>query len=322
MAHKTLVVGLGQIGMGYDLVLDDLHIYSHARAFDRHPAFDLVGGVDPDASRRMVFERTYGRPGFVSIESALSDRQVDVVAIAVPTELHAKALSEVLAKSAPKAVLCEKPLSYDLDEAQAMVAACAAKGVDLYVNYFRRSHPGAIEVKRRIDIGEIATPLKGVVWYSKGLRHNGSHFLNLLEYWLGPVQDMNLIRAGRLWDNKDPEPDLDIVFKDGSVTFLAAWEEHFSHYTVELLSPSGRLRYERGGSRIEWQPLMKDGNFSNYTVLQSQPEIIPSGIDRYQWDVAEALATALEDLPAQICTGQAALITLQNIARAGLNGKA
>ena len=28
-------------------------------------------------------------------------------------------------------------------------------------------------------------PIKGVCWYSKGLLNNGSHFINLLEFWLG-----------------------------------------------------------------------------------------------------------------------------------------
>jgi hypothetical protein len=48
-----LLVGLGQIGLGYDLALDpDRYIYTHSRALSRHPKFRLLVGVDPDAGFR------------------------------------------------------------------------------------------------------------------------------------------------------------------------------------------------------------------------------------------------------------------------------
>ena len=95
---------------------------------------------------------------------------------------HSLTLKEVLAHSTPKLILCEKPLAYDLDEAGEMVEACESAGVKLFVNYMRRADPGAIEIKARIESGQIATPIKGVAWYSKGFLHNGSHFFNLLEF--------------------------------------------------------------------------------------------------------------------------------------------
>ena len=314
MPFKVLVVGLGQIGMGYDLLLEAELIYSHARAFARHPAFELVGGVDPDAERRAVFEQTYACPAYADIGAALVARAVDVVTIAVPTSYHQAALMEILEHARPQAILCEKPLADDLGAAQAMVDACASKGVTMYANYIRRSDPGAIEVERRIACGLIEAPLKGVVWYSKGLRHNGSHFLNLLEYWLGPVRKMAVIQPGRLLQDGDAEPDLDITFERGRAVFLAAREEDFSHYTVELIAANGRLRYERGGARIEWQSIAKDEQLDGYTRLSELPEVIPSDMGRYQWHVADQLAAVLQGRVAQLCTGTEALISLINIA--------
>src|SRR2546428_243397 len=78
--------------------------------------------------------------------------------------------------------------------------------------------------------GEIALPVKGVVWYSKGLFNNGSHFINLLQDWLGDVREVRVIESGRWWGGLDPEPDLLVSFAHGSVCVLAAREEHFSHY--------------------------------------------------------------------------------------------
>lgn len=311
MSSGVLIVGLGQIGMGYDLGLDPAaHVYSHARAFSQHPKFHLIGGVDPDAERRQTFTRTYGCPAYSELRAALAHHQPALVVIAVPTQFHELTLRQVLEFSHLKAVLCEKPLAYELDEARSMVEVTAAGNVSLYVNYVRRSDKGVIECKRRLDFGEIAAPVKGVVWYSKGFLHNGSHFFNLLEYWLGSMQSSVVLDRGRLWDGTDPEPDVQVTFERGTIVFQAAWEEAFSHYTIELLSPSGRLRYEQGGKLIQWQPARPDPYFQGYTTLSSTSETIACDMYRYQWHVAEQLARALDGQDASLCSGTDALDTL------------
>lgn len=315
MIRSVLIVGLGQIGVGYDLHLDaNLHVYSHARAFNSHPAFRLIGGVDPNARQRDVFTNAYGCPAFSELAAALEYRQPDVVVLAVPTSLHAGTLQQVLDQSRPSAILCEKPLSYSVGEARVMTQICLAHGVSLYVNYMRRSDVGVVEIKRRLDAGEIAGPVKGVVWYSKGFLHNGSHFFNLLEYWLGTMQGFLELNPGRHWNKTDREPDVQIRFERGTVVFLAAWEEAFSHYTVELLSPSGRLRYEKSGKLIQWQSLHPDGFLEGYSVL-ADPEFLVSGMDRSQLQVVEQLANGLDGRDAHLCSGVEALFTLESMNR-------
>lgn len=314
MITSVLIVGLGQIGMGYDLHLNpDTHVSSHARAFSQHPEFHLIGGVDTEEQRRRTFTQTYECPSYEDLKTALEKCQPDLVVIAVPTRFHRQTLSVVLDCSQPKLVLCEKPLAYDLHDARCMVEDCAAKGVKLYVNYMRRSDPGVIEVKRRIASGEFGQPIKGVAWYSKGFFHNGSHFFNLLQYWLGEMQNAVVLNQGRLWDGVDPEPDVCINFEYGNVVFLAAWEEAYSHYTVELLSPHGRLRYEQGGESIQWQSAQPDPLFQGYTVLAAKPEKIDSGMNRYQWNVAEQLENMLNGRESQLCDGSDALLTLESM---------
>lgn len=314
MTTAVLLVGLGQIGMGYDLELDaERFVYSHARAFSQHAGFDLLGGVDTDPGRREVFSRVYRRPGYDTLEAALKELRPELVVIGVPTEAHAAVLEQALAVHRPRAILCEKPLSHDIGEAQAMVEHCADQGVALYVNYIRRSDPGVAEIRRRIDQGELSQPLKGSVWYSKGLFHNGSHFINLLEFWLGPLKAAKILDEGRRWEGEDPEPDVHLRFRNGSVTMQAAWEEAYSHYTVELLSPSGHLRYESGGQQILWQGVVADPELAGYQALDSTAVTIGSGMDRYQYHVSDQLARAMAGQYANICSGTEALGTLHSI---------
>jgi predicted dehydrogenase len=316
---KALVVGLGQIGMGYDFDLDPArHVLTHARAFRQHPACELVGGVDSDAVRRRSFEERYGAPALADVGEAMRALTPDVVAIATPTPAHEAAVRAVLDAGAPAAILCEKPLAYDVAAARAIVAACRQKGCTLLVNYIRRCEPGAEEVRRRLEAGEIAGPVKGVVWYSKGLFNNGSHFLDLLECWLGEASEIQVRRVGRKWEGADPEPDIDVSFARGQASFLALREEDFSHYTVELLAPNGRLRYEQGGQVITWQGVAADPAYPKYAVLDSRAESIPTDFTRTQWHVVDGLVARLSGRPAPICTGAEALRLVEFLSNGGL----
>lgn len=315
MSSRALVIGLGQIGMGYDLKLDPtIGILTHARAFQQHYQFTLVGGVDNDPVRRQAFESHYAVPAYADVVEALQVLRPEVIAIATPTALHAPALTFALNSPYTRAVLCEKPLSYESGEADEMVAECSKRGVGLYVNYFRRCDPGVIEIKRRLDAGEIGGPLKGVVWYSKGLLHNGSHFFNLLEYWLGEAQRFEVIDAGRSLDDSDVEPDVRVSFARGPVIFIAAREEDFSHYTVELVAPNGRLRYEQGGAHIIWQAAVPDPTFEKYITLTNPGKEIANGMHRSQWHVADQLAASMAAPgDGHICSGADALKTLKTL---------
>lgn len=315
MTFTALIIGLGRIGMGYDLNLDpEAYVLTHARAFQRHPEFRLAGGVDPDDGRRRVFEARYGSPAYSDVGSAMDALQPDVVAVATPTAVHGQTVRAVLRAGRPAAILCEKPLSFEIGEAREFVDACAERGCRLYANYMRRSDRGVAEIKRRLSKGLISHPVKGVAWYTKGLFNNGSHFLNLLQYWLGDVTGFRIFEPGRLWDGMDPEPDLTVSFAQGTVCFLAAQEEDFSHYTIELVVPNGRLRYEQGGGKILWQGTVKDPVCEGYTVLDAAEEIIETDLARGQWHVADQLAACLHGRQAQICSGTEALQTLETLA--------
>jgi len=57
-SRSVLIVGLGQIGMGYDLGLPPQNVLSHARAFQNCPGFRVIGGVDPDPKERRLIRFT------------------------------------------------------------------------------------------------------------------------------------------------------------------------------------------------------------------------------------------------------------------------
>ena len=238
----------------------------------------------------------------------------NLVVVATPTALHLETVNAVFATGRPVAMLCEKPLAYDLEKARQISAACTQNGCALYVNFFRQAEPGVTEIRARLADGRIGNPLKGTVWYSKGMFNSGVHLLSLLQNLLGDVKAIKLINAGRLWKGIDPEPDVDLTFATGRVVFLAAREEDFFHNTIELIAPNGRLRYDYGGAKVIWQGIKEDTHLIGYRRLSEIGETIPVDFDRIQWYVAEQLAAALEGRPAQLISGADALRTQEVLA--------
>jgi hypothetical protein len=125
---------------------------------------------------------------------------------------------------------------------------------------------------------------------------------------LGEFKKAHLINNGRDLVGIGAEPEVKATFAGGDVIFVPAWEEHFSHYTVEMLSPSGRLFWSQG--EISWQGITDDPVIPGYKKLSQNTTLIPTGMDRYQWHVAEQLSRAIAKKSALICTGKEALKSL------------
>ena len=315
MNNNVLIVGLGQIGLQYDLHLkQDEFTLTHSHAFSLHKSFNLLASVDPDKEHRNLFSLEYGLPSYSSLSEALKAHNPDIIVISSITTTHANILDEILTLSHPKIILCEKPLSYSLKDAQKMIDLCERQGVKLFVNYIRRSDPGVIEIKQLIETMKFKKSIKGICWYSKGFIHNGSHFFNLMTYWLGPMKRFNIIcdNKSRVTNN-DYEPDIEVEFEKGKIIFLSAWEEHFSHYTIELLSSNGRIRYDNEGATINFQNVINDPIYKGYKVLNPKSKEVMANMQHYQLNVVNQLSEYINGNMSYLCTGREALNTLTSI---------
>lgn len=308
-SFSAVLVGLGQIGMGYDRHLPAMtHVLSHTRALLQHPRFRLLAAIEPDPALRQQFSAHTGLPAYDHIANLPDPVRADVVIVASPTATHPAVVEAVLTRIHPRAILCEKPLSPQVTESESMVLACRQAGVSLFVNFIRRADPAVREVRHRIEDGRIAGPLKAVVWYSKGMVHNGSHFVDLMTDWLGPIRAGRIIALGRRVGDNDADADFLLAHERGTALFCAAREECFSHYTVEIVAANGRLRYERGGE-ILWQGVEADTRLASYRRLARDIQAISNDMDRYQLHVMSALAQALQGERHPLCSGDEALVS-------------
>ena len=160
--YRGGVIGLGWMGMLYDLAaripdrfeIDDIdrptpeldihrrfHYYqnpgeawvptSYAEAIADRPEVDLVAGADRDPKRLEAFSARYGIDAvYTDALEMLRREELDIVAIATNTRGRAD-LTCAAVEHGARGIVTDKPMCHSLEEADRMVATCAAAGVPL-----------------------------------------------------------------------------------------------------------------------------------------------------------------------------------------------
>lgn len=141
MTQKSLRIGLiGAGSMGT----------AHAAGWATSGA-KLVGIVASDTDRANALAAQYGTRVFESFEILLPE--VDIVDLCIPTDLHNEFTLQ--AAAAGKHVFCEKPIARTRPDAEAMITACKAAGVRLFVGQVVRFFPQYQNVYHALRAGQI-----------------------------------------------------------------------------------------------------------------------------------------------------------------------
>jgi len=118
------------------------------------PEAEIVAVASRDGGRADAFAKTHGIPqSFSGYEALLASDDVDVVYNPLPNSLHAP--WSIRALEAGKAVLCEKPLASNAEEATAMLAASRLAGRPLIEAFHYRHHPAAQFIAAKVRSGEL-----------------------------------------------------------------------------------------------------------------------------------------------------------------------
>jgi predicted dehydrogenase len=135
------VIGLGIMGQ------------EHARVIASNPLLDLVAVTDVQANTGRKVAADLRSRWFDSAEEMIKSGDVDAVVIATPHWLHGE-----LAISALKAglhVLCEKPLTVTVAEADEVLNAASQSRGTFVVVHQKRFEPAYLYVKQLLDSGEL-----------------------------------------------------------------------------------------------------------------------------------------------------------------------
>jgi myo-inositol 2-dehydrogenase/D-chiro-inositol 1-dehydrogenase len=137
---RFTLIGAGRIGR------------IHAENVARHPEARLsyVADADPGAAQALA-SRWSAKT--ISLEEAVTARDVDAVLIASSTDTHADWIERCAAAGKP--VFCEKPLDLDIRRATDCLRRAAGARIPLYLGFNRRYDPSFMRLKREIEAGTI-----------------------------------------------------------------------------------------------------------------------------------------------------------------------
>ena len=252
MAEKLRITAVGCGGIGL----------RHQKGHLACPETELVAVCDMDVEKAERRAKELGlERWYPSIEEMLSNEECDAVDVVTADHLHFQPVMECL--EAGKHVLCEKPLSLSLDEAEQMVAKAKEKDVYLSMDYNRRFAPGYAKARQWFDAGEcgrlayidMKLSQGGMTHSWKGeyylLYELQTHAIDLLRWFGGEIV---AVCAQMARPRLDSVPDgetacytsmaISLRFADNAVSsLLASWDSDFIHpiERVEICGDKGEI---------------------------------------------------------------------------------
>ena len=313
--YSCLIIGLGQVGLTYDLDYQNLFL-THAKAVQSHKSFSLDAAVDVNREKRELFKKSYKAQVFKTLEEAASYKKYSVIIVSVPTESHYKIVMETLSYCKPKVILCEKPISYRLKEAEEIVKKCRKLKIKLFINYIRRSDQASLEIKSKIQSEQSSsTPLRGFGWYDRGLLHNGLHLVDLCNFWLGPVKQLTKISSLKKVSPNDYLGDFNVEFENGNVNFFSCDNKSFSLHSLELLTSKGRIRYDYEGNLAYFNGIKRNKFLNDFLELDKNNIIFKNNLDQCQLNVINEISNFLENKSYNLCSSEFAYDTFKKIVK-------
>ena len=132
---RVAVIGVGHLGE------------YHVQKYKGIPGVELVGVVDVDADRVNEIAQRYDTKAYGDHRNILD--RVDAVSLAVTTEMHFEVAKDILKKGIH--MLIEKPITYDLREADTLISMARQRNLVLQVGLIERFNPAIVKMERMLN---------------------------------------------------------------------------------------------------------------------------------------------------------------------------
>ena len=210
----------------------------HSPALARSRRWELAAACDPVPERlELAQHRHPGVRCFASLDDVPDDLSLDAALIATPPSSHAALAREAIARDL--AVLIEKPMALDADEARRLASAARAAGSIVRVGFNRRFRRNYGELRDRVSrLPSTALESLEYVWLADS------------EQWY-PAMDADVDTGVELGALEQLVHDLGSHQAD-----LFAWLTGRRIVEIEALSPHARARQ---GDTVEYRATLEDG---------------------------------------------------------------
>ncbi|MDE2136625.1 MAG: Gfo/Idh/MocA family oxidoreductase [Gammaproteobacteria bacterium] len=250
---RIAVVGCGRIAQ------------NHLAAIERHAGdLELAAVCDTDPTILAKVRESRGVAAFDSLAELLKAESPDLVALCTPSGLHSE--QTILAAQRGAHVMTEKPMATRWKDGLAMVKACDAAGVRLFVVKQNRQNATLQLLKRAVSerrFGRIHMVHLNVFWarpqsyYDQAkwrgtwefdggaFMNQASHYVDLLDWLIGPVEKVHAMMSTTRDIQVEDTGVLSVRWRNGalgsmSVTMLAYPQNYEGSITI--LGDKGTVR--------------------------------------------------------------------------------
>lgn len=302
---KFALIGCGRISKKHSELLGN----------DQLQNSKLVAVCDIDIKKAKSLADQYSVPYYADMEEMLKNEDIDVVSILTPSGLHAKHTLQIAKYK--KHIVVEKPMALTLDDADAMIKACDANGIKLFIVKQNRYNLPVQQLKNALDQNRFGKLVLGTVrvrwcrtqeyydqdnwrgtWKYDGgvLTNQASHHIDLLEWCMGEVESVFAKSTTALVDIETEDTAIVTVkFKNGALGIIEATtaiRPKDLEGSLSIMGETGSV--EIGGFAVNeikhWnfkQELKEDKNIAEFSV--NPPNIYGFGHKEYYDDVIKSL---------------------------------
>jgi predicted dehydrogenase len=199
--YRAALIGCGNIS------------HRHARAFLEQGNVDIVAACDinKDHLDQVCDEFEIPNRYVDHVTMLAKEKDIDLISVCTYPRVHAEHTINS-ARAGVRGVLCEKPMCLGVDEAQAMIDACAQSGTKLAVAFRHRQNPNFIKAKELVASGAIGEPMLAWCYLQRSLINNGCHMVDMIRYLLGdPKTEWVMGQAGPLRDTLYQESPVELA---------------------------------------------------------------------------------------------------------------
>ena len=220
-------------------------------------------GRTPERTEQRAAE--FGVPGYVDVEQMLSREAPDLVAVCLPNEAHFEPTLQIIRAGFP--LLVEKPLVFDLDEADLLLAEADRQRLFFAINFNHRYAKPAQLAHEAMAKGTLGA-LTFATWRFGGeagtsahpyanLIETQCHGLDMLEHLCGPISSVMAQMTG-VTGRGHSTLSVALQFENGAVgSLLGSYDSSYSYpdaQRLELNGLEGRVVVEDTVRRCTFTP--------------------------------------------------------------------
>jgi predicted dehydrogenase len=221
--------------------------WQHARVFSARKDCRVVAIHSRQIGRAKARAAEFGAAGFSDIGEMCRSANPDLVCISLPNQAHFLPTLEVI--RAGKPLFVEKPFTFDMGEADTLLAEAASRNLFFGINFNHRYAKPIALARRAIDEGKLGD-IVFAHWRFGGeggtdhplnnLIETQCHAFDMLEYLCGPIDSVMAEMTDKTKAGFYRTLVLALHFKSGAVgSLLGSYDSSYAYPGTHVLEVNG-----------------------------------------------------------------------------------